>query len=282
MQPAHFWIPGQIEPIERQLYYWLARHAYRGLGDIVEFGSFIGASSAAFAQGIRDNPAVHKKAKRHHVFDAFDTKYIHPEAFAKIGVPAPTGADFFPTFQRYTAPYADIIDATKTDIFDVTEWTGKPIEILFIDGAGSAAVHDHVVQVFYPHLIPGLSIVIDQDCFYELAYWMSLKNQIFAQNFEIMFAADTSLAVRYIEEVENIAGIKRLSSLSIEERAQLLDGFSARLVPELAQHVQLQRAALQAEAGDLAGAKSLINSIIAAPLSETITFRAASLLSTLR
>ena len=186
--------PGEIDAQERFLYYWLARHTYRGVGEIVEIGALIGASSSCFAQGVLDNPLVTDKRHRLHVFDKFEAyPHLAEKFFPHFGITdIKTGDDFSSIYRRYTSPFAEQILLTKTDIADMT-WHGAPIEILFVDCAQSPALSEKIMQVFYPYLIPGVSVVVDQDFFFERAWWFAAKAAELSDVLVPLYAEDCSL-----------------------------------------------------------------------------------------
>ena len=56
---------------ELELLYTLARDQYTGRGEIVDGGAFLGGSTLALANGLRDNRRVQDKNGRIHSYDLF-------------------------------------------------------------------------------------------------------------------------------------------------------------------------------------------------------------------
>jgi hypothetical protein len=75
----------------------------------------------------------------------------------------------------------------------------NPIEILFIDLAKHWTVSDHLVRHFFPKLIPGHSIVIQQDYLYQTGTgWLPVTMEFLSEYFEIVDHTDlNSVAFHY-------------------------------------------------------------------------------------
>ena len=84
-------------------------------------------------------------------------------------------------------------DVTKARLPD------EDIEILFIDLAKHWTVNDYVVRAFFPKLIPGHSIVIQQDYLYHTwTGWLPVTMEQFSDYFEIVdHTEDNSVAFFY-------------------------------------------------------------------------------------
>jgi len=62
-------------------------------------------------------------------------------------------------------------------------WSGGPIEVLVIDIAKSTEVADHVAASFFPALVPGRSIVVQQDFLHEAQPWLPVQMELFGGHF---------------------------------------------------------------------------------------------------
>jgi hypothetical protein len=75
------------------------------------------------------------------------------------------GESFRPLYEQAIAPVRDLVEIHEGNI--ATTWRpGGPIELLFIDLAKCPEVNDFLVQTLFPCLIPGTSILIQQDYLY--------------------------------------------------------------------------------------------------------------------
>lgn len=266
-----FQTPGQIEPSERELYYRLAKDSYRGAGEIVEIGTLVGASSVAFAQGILDNSNVTNKRKRLHSFDTF--RFVPSEVFdgaffSQHGIDLGTDGDFLDAYLQNTAGYEDVIDVTKGDATKAV-WSGEPIEILFVDGDKTAEFQEAIIRGFYPHLIPGVSLIVEQDFSFPNAHSIPIKSQIFGKYLQPVEMAGTTMVSRYTAAIPRDELSNPISRLSVRERAAILELMACGIpVATLAQLLRLQRAILLAEGGERREAARALDEIIAKPLTE--------------
>ncbi len=69
--------------------------------------------------------------------------------------------------ERFLAINRDYLDEIYLSPGDVRamKWDGRPVEVLFVDLAKTLALNDWVVRNWFPCLIPGESILIQQDLF---------------------------------------------------------------------------------------------------------------------
>ena len=184
-------VPTMLVPDELRLLHHLAENYYSGAGAIVDGGSFLGGSTVALADGLCRNPRRHRfgSAKPIHSYDRFEVEEwtrgnFFPESTA-------AGASFREAFDANVAPYADLIEVHAGDVLDHS-WSGGPIEILFIDVAKHWKVCDWITWQFFPHLIPGRSIVVQQDYLYHhWVGWLHVTMELYADYFE--YVCDTGV-----------------------------------------------------------------------------------------
>jgi hypothetical protein len=168
---------------ERALLYWLGRSHYTGAGRVVDGGCFTGGSTLALGRGLRDGG--HRGPGRPvHVFDLFASDdYMAEHYFAPAGLPYRAGESFRPEFDRATRAVADLLEVHEGDIRRV-RWTGEPIEILFVDIAKDWTINDVLLREFFSCLIPGRSVVVQQDYVFHLCPWVVLTMEHLADYFE--------------------------------------------------------------------------------------------------
>ena len=126
-------IPAMTSDAERECYYRLAREA-AGKGQIIEFGAWLGASTAYIAAALRD-AGVEQKA---YVYDKFQSKKGHvkkvrtfyqKQGAERAGMPL---GDAYPTFKRNMGGLLKHVEVTKCEIASVV-WTGDPIALIVAD-----------------------------------------------------------------------------------------------------------------------------------------------------
>ena len=143
-----------------------ARELYTGGGEIVDLGCWLGATTVSFAKGLRRNPRLtsEKRRKRIHSYDLFRW---HPTMDREVrGTPLVgkyrEGDSFLPEFEKRTAEWSDYFQVNAGDV-KAHPWTGGPIEMLFVDSMKWPDTAASIVKNFYPHLVPGTSLVAHQD-----------------------------------------------------------------------------------------------------------------------
>jgi SAM-dependent methyltransferase len=225
-------VPTMLTEDELRLLHHLTEHDFNGEGSIVDAGSFLGGSTIALADGLRRNLERRGRPEEPliHSFDRFTV-----EEYARSFFPPSTtvGTDFREEFERNIAPYASLIKVHVGDI-EGAKWTGGPIEILFVDLAKHWSVCDWLSWEFFPHLIPGRSLVVQQDYLYASATaWLHVTMEAYGDYFE--YVCDTginSVVFKYVRPIPPSA-LRRhtVAELGAEERVELLDRAALRFNP---------------------------------------------------
>jgi len=217
---------------EQQLLHGLARDHFRNEGVIVDAGCFLGGSTLALASGLRANPRFQANPRRD-VVHSYDLFTVEPWT---IGVyfpeDTPKTMSFEPVFRGNIAPFADLVavhpgDVTKAPVPD------GPIEILFVDLAKHWTVSDYVVRAFFPRLVPGRSIVIQQDYLYhEWNGWLPVTMEYFRDSFEMIDHTERNSVV-FLYTQPPPEGFSRdvIQGLSRGEMRALADRAIARFEP---------------------------------------------------
>jgi hypothetical protein len=176
---------GMLGLDERKLLYHLARN-YSGEGAVVELGAFCGASTCCLAAGLRDNPlAVGRWV------DSFDN-FIASESYlvdflrTQFRETVELGKSFEAIYRRSIEPFADRVRVHKGDLLDQTWPAEAPIEILFVDVAKTIALSGKVLTEFFTRLIPGKSLVIQQDFYHPTAFYLPVVMDLLADYFTII------------------------------------------------------------------------------------------------
>jgi hypothetical protein len=218
---------------EQQLLHGLARDHFRNEGVIVDAGCFLGGSTLALASGLRANPRF-QAAPRPAVIHSYDLFTVEPWT---IGVyfpkDTPETMSFEAVFRENIAPFADLVavhpgDVTQAPVPD------EPIEILFVDLAKHWTVSDYVVRAFFPRLVPGRSIVIQQDYLYNVWNgWLPVTMEYFSEFFELVDHTEQNSVVFLYTQAAPPEAFARdvIQSLSRAEMRALADRASARFEP---------------------------------------------------
>jgi hypothetical protein len=181
-------VPSMMSVAERRFLYGLAAKHYAGEGLIVDAGIFLGASTTCFGEGLKENPNLKEViAKWQRPIVSFERGIVTPTMpafFKRNGIefdPLP-GDSFEELLSANVKPVSDVVDLRIGDIME----TGKidaPIEILFLDVLKLPEINKLVVENYFSRLIPGRSIVVQQDYFYDLLPYVKTYQEYFANYF---------------------------------------------------------------------------------------------------
>jgi hypothetical protein len=168
---------------------WIAKNCFSGDGLLLDCGCFLGGSTISFAQGLKEGTAATKKL---HSFDLFVAGPFEGSAYAKEGLE--TGKSFRPQFEKQIAAYRDFVEVHEGDITQISLPAGD-IEVLFIDCAKFPETNDFFVSRLFPRLIPGKSVLIQQDYLHEFLPWVKITMEYFADYFELLCSTDKNSVV---------------------------------------------------------------------------------------
>ncbi len=219
--PARY-VPTMLSPMERLLYVWTTETWAKGHGAIVDLGSFVGGSTALLAEGQR-------RAGRTAPVHAFDRFGASPSVKELILYPAGIQpfdeTDILPLSKRLLAPWAPHVTFHKGQIEDHI-WLDGLIEVLAIDAGKTAKGLDRMAEIFFPALIPGRSVVLQQDFLHWKVPWIPVQMERMANWFRPVAVCpkDTVvyLCTKEVDEAALEAG--RVGHLSDED---LLEGINS-------------------------------------------------------
>lgn len=146
---------------EREFYYRLVREN-AGKGAVVEFGAWLGASTAYIAAAIRDS-GVDTKA---HVYDKFLSKPGHVrkvEAFyKKHEKPIPTG----PSLEQFKANLGPLLEHVEIHHGQIErmEWGDEPIAVMITDAPKRVPAISPVLTTLRKALQPGAIMAWQDFC----------------------------------------------------------------------------------------------------------------------
>ncbi|MEL7229909.1 MAG: hypothetical protein AAGK38_08380, partial [Pseudomonadota bacterium] len=209
---------------ELRMLYALGRDYYGGWGDIVDAGCFLGGSTQAMARGVLDNYLVHKNP-RSKVIHSYDLYVVEPWTIG-IYFPegTPLGTSFEDIYRENIKDFSTLVEVNPGDVM-VRKWPReKPIEILFIDLAKHWVVSDYMVREFFGSLVPGRSLVIQQDYIYHTCTgWLPVTMEYFSDYFELVDHTYRNSAVFLNTKKipEELLNQNVIASLTVEQIADL-------------------------------------------------------------
>lgn len=235
-------VPTMLSEQEQALLYWLARDHFRGQGRIVDGGCFLGGSTAALAAGMRDRRLpVHERPIVS--YDLFRVEPYTIETFGGYFPSSTVGSSFRAAFDRHLAQFGGI-EVREGDICAIG-WSGEPIEILFLDIVKTAQVNDVVLAQFFPRLIPGHSVIVQQDYLWGWGPWIHITMERLADYVERLDAMWNG-SVLYLLTAPIPAELLRVrvAELSPDTQLALMDRAVARWSGEQRAMVELARVML--------------------------------------
>jgi hypothetical protein len=183
-----------------------AQKEYSGQGEIVDLGCWLGSSTVALAMGLEKNRKVHEHKKRIHAYDLFiwDSRWEKTYRNIPWKTKKPKNGDtFVDEYMEIISPWKHLIQVYKGDLIKIG-WNGKSaIEILHNDASKNWHLTNSILQNFYPSLIPGTSIVIEQDFAHYYTSWIHLIRYFFRDYFQPIchIPLSGSMIFRYIKPI---------------------------------------------------------------------------------
>ena len=202
--------PSMMSIPERQFLFGLASRYYAGKGIIVDAGIFLGASTRCFGEGVRSNPACEEITRNWpRPIVSFERAIVNPnmpDFFKSHGLAfsAARGESFEAELRRNIEPVKDLVDLRIGDFNDAAD-VDSPVEILFLDIHKGVRLSLHALRLLYPRLIPGRSIVIQQDYFYERLPWIKTHQEALAAYFDFVGEIGSSAIFLCTREIPQTA-----------------------------------------------------------------------------
>lgn len=244
---------------EISLLYALAKDYYTGAGDILDLGPLNGVCTNAIAKGLLANPRDIERRKRIFSFDLFLTAGLPAEIF---GTGEHVTGSFLDTFLATNADYLEHIHISAGDLLSFRWPADRPVEIAFIDVSKSWRLNYWIQCNVLPALIPGRSILIQQDYVYFHSYWVAITMQYYEEYFERLYVIfGGSIAYRYRKALPATEFSRDLSTLSLSAKIALLDRAIAQAESTSAQVLRCARAYCYLDHGEIAPAERALREV---------------------
>jgi len=263
--------PEQINPIpsmiildEAQFLHYVAREHYKGDGAIVEFGPLAGGSTYALASGMAENSISTARKGRIDSYDLWE--FCEGWDCLFPGRALRPGDDLKEIFLENLGSFHSQINPHQGDL-SKQWWSGGSIEIMFIDAAKTPTLMTHIVNEFFPHLIPNRSLVIHQDYISAQCPWIHIIVQHLREYFEYMDSpAGGSVCMRLKKSIPSgLLAEDFFDKLSISQARRLLVDARKIIVDWYKLSVWLAEANYLASKGLVADALRIINEVCAHP-----------------
>jgi hypothetical protein len=253
-------IRSMLSSYELSILFALAKDYWRGEGEIVDLGCLYGLTTRCFAEGVKLNEAVaeERKAKRIYAYDLFLAQEYEWWTQASETIHA---GSWFAEFLAVNQDELAYIAPCPGDLLKMS-WGAKPIEILMIDAAKTWSLNHFVVSRMFPRLIPGRSVVVQQDYMHFVEYWIAITMEYFADYFQpldfVYGASGLFLATKAVPEE---AAAFDLSTLPAREKIRLMDQAISKAPPSGAEVLKTAKAKLLADLGWASEAQALLATV---------------------
>lgn len=195
-------VPTMLSRQEQLLYFWLAANLPEGEGDIVDLGSFIGGSTACLASG---RMAGVKKGTIH-AYDKFTAdERVKKRLLYPSGIAPFEGDNILPKAKELLSPWLSLLQFHPGDITDKL-WDDTPIQLLTLDASKVAAKMDRMAEIFFPALVPGKSIIVQQDFLHFSQPWVVAQMELYQDYFEFLaHCPNDSMIYRCTRKIDEAA-----------------------------------------------------------------------------
>jgi hypothetical protein len=210
---------------ELKMLSWLGQNFNFELDDFVaDLGSFLGGSTRALANGVAHRPRRAQNAERIQSYDMFkvpDDDYSR----GMIGMDRPLGSSVVDIFQTNISGYEDIVQYHAGDV-RAAPVPQRALAIAFIDIAKSQDLNEYVVQKFFDLLVPGKSIVIQQDHNDHSCPWIAVTMEYLKDNFEYLTDESSSRVFLNTSKVPGAAAAE-IAALTLDDQCILVEAAAA-------------------------------------------------------
>lgn len=201
MKPR-LWNVGMTAPEEQAYCEWFASHIFRGSGEWIELGTFLGSLTIASANGLRVNPnpaARHRRIQSFDLFrwDAMMTSSVKGTPFEGRGR---EGESYVDLFRETIAGVADLVDVHEADLVWY-RYGGKPIEFLMVDVMKHEYLVANVLAQFFGHVLPGVGHVFHQDYLHFYEGWITLSMYALRDYFTVRGEMGAAVVFRCEREI---------------------------------------------------------------------------------
>lgn len=253
-------IPTMLSPQEQALLYWLARDYASGGGAIVDAGSFLGGSSAALLAGLEDRkepwngpPLV---SYDRFLVEEYTIEQYFSDADVRLG-------DSFRRFYDRNVSGFDAPHAVREGDIVQLGWSGEPIEVLFLDVLKSWEVNDAVLRDFFPHVIPGQTVLVHQDYVHAMLPWIHITVELMRDSLRLVDEMPYGSQVFLVEKPVDPALLRTSTAHDIDDAAkvELIDRAVEANDGEAREMVLLAKALLLHELGERKHPPAMVNDI---------------------
>lgn len=169
---------------------------YKGIGEVVDLGCWLGSTTIPLTNGLLNNSAFASSSRKVHAYDLFEwfnwmeTSVAGTDLYGKYR----EGDSFVDEFRRRIEPIAHHVEVYAGDLKQIG-WSGGDIEFLLVDAMKGWDLAASITKDFYPSLVAGQSLVFHQDFAHHFTPWIHLIQWKLRDHFEYVEEIPTSQSV---------------------------------------------------------------------------------------
>lgn len=198
-------VPGMLSEDEKRYYGYITQF-YRGMGSVVEIGTWLGLSTFYLVESLRRNPSF---AGPLYCFDDFTWRASSMDKWLEgTEIPIPKNLDsFLPLFERLARENGswDSIRAERVKLSEFPgnrhlpqfEWQGGPVQLCVVDCGRTLEVNNAWYNALVESFLPDQTLIVMQD-------WQAHKSvpELFWENTKL-FTDQKLEALELIHELPN-------------------------------------------------------------------------------
>lgn len=185
---------GMTSPNEQAYFEHYAHRIYKGDGEVVDLGCWLGSTTFALARGLR----AAGRPGPVHAYDRFIwEEWMEGTTPASMIDPLDRGQSFVDQFRALARPWGELVSVHEANL-TTERWDGGPIEFLLVDAMKDWTLTRSIARNFFPHVIPG-GHILQQDFSHRDTPWVHLLNYRLSDYLEPVY--DVPASASYVFRV---------------------------------------------------------------------------------
>lgn len=177
---------------------------YKGRGEIVDLGCWLGSTTISLVKGLMKNPNFLDSDRKIYAYDLFIWfDWMNPSIVGTnlIGK-YKEGDNFIEEFKKRTEEFESRIEICEGDLTKIG-WIDKKIEFLLIDAMKNWELANAIIKDFYSSLIPNESLIFHQDFLHFFPSWIHLLQWQLRDYFEFIeeIPKSSSVVFKYKKKI---------------------------------------------------------------------------------
>lgn len=178
---------GMTTRSEQEYFRNYGKNLYSGRGAVVDLGCWMGSTTIPLASGLAENIAFVGTSRKIYAYDTFIWYDVMKGSVAGTDLVGKyrDGDSFLDEYRKRTSKYAPIIEIRPGDLKEIG-WNDGEIEFLLVDAMKNWDLSNAIIKDFYRQLIPGTSLVLQQDFAHYFTPWIHLIHWKLRRYFEFV------------------------------------------------------------------------------------------------